>query len=97
MTSCCSNCQSAGVELGLEQRRVERQLEELMRSFGPEMRVGSADCDVNPLLLDIRRAAVCRALERAYDMINAYYAAMGATDGRDLRHNDESRERTDGQ
>lgn len=78
MTTCCPDCQSAGVELGLEQRRVERQLEELMRSFGPEIRVGTADCDVNPLLLDMRRAAVCRALEHAYTVINAYFTAIGA-------------------
>lgn len=77
MAECCSDCQSAGIELGLEQRRIERQLEEIMRAVGG-LRPGTADCDVNALIGSRAQTAAVQHLEAAHQAITAFYREQGA-------------------
>lgn len=87
MAECCTSCQSVGIELGHEQRRIERQLEEIMRAVGG-LRIGSADCDVNPIIASRAQTAAVQHLNAAHQAIMAFYREQGAlqpqgqTDGR---------------
>lgn len=74
MIECCPQCKTASEFLRERWATLEPKFEELLRAFHPDNRVGSANCDVNPLILGDLNAAAYRALEDAYNAARKYYA-----------------------
>lgn len=72
--SCCPECQEAWPPLSDYRDRVMGQLEDMLKNVG-DLRPGSADCDVNPLVASRLQQDAVRGLEMAYDAVGKFLAA----------------------
>lgn len=71
MSDCCEECKSNHASAVSFFDTLEQSLEGTWRNLAG-MRVGTADCDVNPLILDREKGEAIAALELAMNKLMTY-------------------------
>ena len=76
MANCCESCQQETARLREVLAEDEAALDKMQRSWGPDSRIGTANCDVSPFLLMKIKAEAYGHLERAREVMRKYYNVL---------------------